>query len=117
MVRGLLLEDNRSPFSAHSPSLHVHVCEYLCLCVYVYVEAIGQCWVYFLMLSTLILETGSLTGPEVHQLARLASQQTLEPACLCITGLLCLGFHMGPQGLNSRPHAGVASTFPVKPIP
>lgn len=117
MVRGLLLEDNRSPFSAHSPSLHVHVCEYSCLCVYVYVEAIGQCWVYFLMISTLILETGSFTDPEAHQSARLASQQALEAACLCITGLLCLGFHMGPQGSNSGPHAGVASTFPVKQFP
>lgn len=62
-----------------------------------YAEAIGQCCVCFVMISTLVLEAGSLMDPEAHQLARPASQQALESAFLyllsvSITDLLHSGF-------------------------
>lgn len=68
------------------------------------------------MISTLVLEAGSLTDLEAHQLARLASKQALESAFLClltvgITDVLHSGFYMGPQGSNSGPQACMASTL------
>lgn len=68
-----ILGNDTHHFLKSFSQLFSYVCA--CACVYIHVEIRGQSRVPFLRMSILCFEAGSLTNPELADLARLADEQ------------------------------------------